>query len=178
MYCSKCGNELKDDMVFCNKCGKPINNIEVRNSSKRPKRTHKIIIIIIVILLVLILFFYNIKKIYNKISFLDIFKIDNIIESEQEEKKYIYTVNISGDSNNVSISEIQYNDDGIPYVKYNVSQCPNGHNTKSAPWGNGIVTGEGTHTVYFNCGYQKIYTTNTCHAKKTFYITITKNEVK
>ena len=24
MYCSKCGNELKEGMIFCNKCGQEI----------------------------------------------------------------------------------------------------------------------------------------------------------
>ena len=32
MYCSKCGNELKDDMKFCNKCGNKVDNkIETNN---------------------------------------------------------------------------------------------------------------------------------------------------
>lgn len=29
MFCNNCGNELKDDSKFCDKCGKPINNAEI-----------------------------------------------------------------------------------------------------------------------------------------------------
>lgn len=34
MYCSKCGNELKKDSLFCGKCGKSINDNHKRKNKK------------------------------------------------------------------------------------------------------------------------------------------------
>lgn len=58
MFCSNCGNELKDDMKFCNKCGnkigKTINNRESTDIEDREKSEgwKKMIIISIVMFII------------------------------------------------------------------------------------------------------------------------------
>ena len=57
MYCKKCGNEIKEGMKFCTRCGKPIlseqNDINnIKNSSRDNKRVLTMMLVLTLILLV------------------------------------------------------------------------------------------------------------------------------
>lgn len=45
MYCSKCGNELKEDVLFCNKCGNKIENSNEQEISEIEEREQESTII-------------------------------------------------------------------------------------------------------------------------------------
>lgn len=92
---------------------------------------------------------------------------------EDDEPHYIYTASISGDSSNVNLGSVQCKDDGTPYVFYKVEKCKYGHLGRQES-----VTGVGTHPVNYICRNQRFGTSDKCLAAQTFYITITKTEIK
>ena len=65
MFCQKCGNELKDDATFCNKCGAKVDsanhNISVSQESNKKPSPMMIGIIVVAVLLILIVF-WNKRK--------------------------------------------------------------------------------------------------------------------
>ena len=100
MYCSKCGNELKEDDLFCNKCGNKIiseNNKNKTGNKKVEKNKCKIIIvgiaIIVIISIVLGIFFYN-KQNDNKIQEIP----DNVEETQLEDSYNEEDVTMNADN--------------------------------------------------------------------------------
>jgi len=65
MFCQKCGNELKDDATFCNKCGAKVDSanhkISVSQESNKKPSPMMIGIIVVAVLLILIVF-WNKRK--------------------------------------------------------------------------------------------------------------------
>lgn len=104
MYCSNCGNEVSNDMTYCNKCGAKIErkesnaNYETKHDNKGKKGKRKIIIACIIILVSIIIV-------------LSCILIKNSIDSANN------TNNINNNS------EIQ--DDGFKQIGSNGSQVTN-----------------------------------------------------
>lgn len=75
MYCSKCGNKIKDGNMFCTNCGASIIEDEKADSkkeniqNKKKKFNVKVIIIILVVIIALIaLGIFNLNNIYNRLE--------------------------------------------------------------------------------------------------------------
>ena len=80
-YCSNCGKEMQDDMMFCPYCGKPynldVNNAELSNQKiiyieNKPKKKHRVLKIVLILLAIFVItiIFDGISGIKNEV-FLD-----------------------------------------------------------------------------------------------------------
>lgn len=54
MFCTKCGKELNNDAKFCDGCGMPVDEVEVKETPKKRKKTGLIIAIIAIVLVFII----------------------------------------------------------------------------------------------------------------------------
>lgn len=109
MKCIKCGNELQDNIKFCNKCGTKVekNKNEILKSTKRKIKImiiSSVTIFIILILLDLTIDIYNSRK--------RVFVNSSKIENNKEEVTNIYTINKVGLYKNKLISNEKYNEKG------------------------------------------------------------------
>lgn len=90
-YCNNCGNKLKDEQVFCEKCGTNISNDINMNNSKEVKsqglNIGKIFIVLIstvIILLLISVLSYGVYKVYTIYNSSDSSKLTNSNERAQQ----------------------------------------------------------------------------------------------
>lgn len=95
MFCSKCGNEIKEGERFCSNCGKSVNNIEKKKNSNNfnKKITFAVLgIIVIVAIIGTVIFISNRKN--SNIKNSNVNQMNNTIQqsdSIKENTKYIST---------------------------------------------------------------------------------------
>lgn len=95
MFCSKCGNEIKEGERFCSNCGKSVNNIEEKKNSNNfnKKITFAVLgIIVIVVIIGTVIFISNRKN--SNIKNSNVNQMNNTIQqsdSIKENTKYIST---------------------------------------------------------------------------------------
>lgn len=122
MKCSKCGNELKEDDLFCTKCGKKVeqevkeektekslnNNAKEKQKSKKWKVLVPILIILIIIAGILVF-----KKVNNESSQSNA----NVINTDEEKVITTYERNNVGllKGENITDEEYNQNNDLISY---------------------------------------------------------------
>lgn len=125
MYCPKCGNEVKDGDLFCDKCGMKVDQQEINEKKEGKKNIFKKVLIIVAIAFVILgIIGYitddgedsSVDKTVEEHHF-EVEKLSKILNDDEKYKDYegdkIYVHGYLGVSSNVVNGEVQGQDNQI-----------------------------------------------------------------
>lgn len=164
MYCNECGNKLKDDDIFCTRCGTPITEKDKIKSEKNKEIKIKLwqVILAIIIIASIILGFIIVNAEKSIISINDTNNEINMSSKENSVIKEEIEKNDTADNDN--------EDNYIRSISIDIHLDSNGNAKVTEEWNCNVISGTECYHPYYNLGNSVISNLAVSDLKQSYTI--------